>query len=85
MVVDWIFFILSMKVLNLVLRWFLLNVKNEFFKGYDLICLFFNIEMGKIWLMVIYFLKIMVEVFDIFNNNEVEVMKLFLYDNKGKF
>lgn len=43
MIVDWIFFILSMKVLNLVLRWFLLNVKNEFFKGYDLICLFFNI------------------------------------------
>lgn len=45
----------------------------------------FVFDMGKIWLMVIYFLKIMVEVFDIFNNNEVEVMKFFLYDNKGKF
>nr|XP_011451149.2 uncharacterized protein LOC105344930 [Crassostrea gigas] len=44
----------------------------------------FVFDMGKIRSTAIYPPKTMAEAFDIPNNNETEVMKLFLYDNKGK-
>lgn len=44
----------------------------------------FVFDMGKIRSTAIYPPKTMAEAFDIPKNNEAEVMKLFLYDNKGK-